>query len=526
MAAEKLDCYLHKNNFLLWIALKHHKTHKHKPLDFANHQYLKQIYSDNSDYIIIVKSTQCGITEYLIVRAMAKAINGQSIFYVLPTYTLVNRFVRNRIDKSILNTPYYHGLSKIAKEEDSRRSESMTLKDIGLGNVAFVGSNSTAGFTEYPADEIIIDEMDECDQDNIKMAWERLSASEFMTQIKVANPTIEGYGIDAEYAKTNQMEWFIKHDCGNWIKLDWFKHIVKEIDNGRYMIRDQEWEWDSGRDIYPICDKCNKPIVDRKQPGWWVAKTANNNHGYRVTKLFSGNVSIVQMLDRFQDGLVKDIALQRFYNADLGQAFTASGTKITRKMIEDCVGDYSPGPEDGLCLAGIDVGTFYNYVIKKIMPGGTLKTLAIGKVRDTEEMINVLREYKISAGIIDAGPETREAKKIISKFKLLFGCYFGNVKSDKIDFQGKTVTVQRTPALDAVKESLLTNTIIYPKNILGDQEFINQMTASVRVYNPERKVLGSAGAYEWTEGSKADHYMLATAYCLIARRLVILLQKR
>jgi hypothetical protein len=80
--------------------------------------------------------------------------------------------------------------------------------------------------------------------------------------------------------------------------------------------------------------------------------------------------------------------------------------------------------------------------------------------------------------------------------------------------------------LDAVKEAIVIKNIIYPANIGGEQEFIAQMTASTRVFNKDRKQFGKVGVYEWVEGSKADHYFLATAYCLIAKRLLILLKDR
>lgn len=522
----KQDQFIRKENFHLWIALKHHRTHKNKPLDFRQHEYAKRIYADKNPYIVVIKSTQCGLTEYLLSRAMSKAIMGQSVFYVLPTYTLVNRFVRNRIDKSIKHTRYYKTLEAVAREEDSKRAESMTLKDIGAGNIAFVGSNSTAAFVEYPADELIIDELDECDQDNIVMAWERLSASEHQTQVKVANPTIEGFGIDQEYSGTDQKEWFVKHTCGKYIKLDWFKHFVRKEGNNLYSIQDAQWDWESGRDLYGICHYCHKPIENRRAEGIWVPKKESRSSGYRVTKLFSGNVSIVELMKRFNDGLANDTKLQRFYNADLGQAFTAEGAKITESMILGCAGDHAQGAADGLNIIGIDVGSFYNYVIATIIPDNKIKVIKIGKEKETQQIINIMNEYNVRAGIIDGLPETREARKIANSRPLMFLCYFGNVKNDMTDFAHKTVTVQRTPALDAVKESILTKAIVYPHNISGEREYIEHMTASVRRLNTDRKSRGGVSFYEWVEGSRADHYFLATGYCLIARRLISLIAKR
>ncbi len=525
MSKKNYDAILNRKNFVLWLALKHHITHKRINLDFREHKFLKQIYIDQSPYLVIIKSTQCGISEYLLVRALGHAINGMNVFYVFPTDTLVNRFVRERLDKSINYTDYYRSLEKQIKEETTKRAESMKLKDIGEGNIAFVGSNSEASFTEYPADEVIIDELDQCNQKNIKMAPERLSHSEYRWQIKVSNPTYEGLGIDEEFKKTNQMEWHIKADCGHWVNLDWEKHIVRKIDDNNYAIRDGKWKWDSNRDIYPICHKCEKP-VNRKGPGAWVATKDLQLRGLRINKLFSGTTTILEILNHFQDGLTDDDEMQRVYNADFGKAYTAEGAKISRKLIEECVGSYGQGPEKGVCITGIDIGSFYNFLIMRILPDGRFKVLLIGKTKETKQLISTLKEYNVHIGIIDGAYDTREAKRIASKIKLMFLCYFGNVKKDTIDLQARMITVQRTPCLDAVKELHVLKSIIYPANTMGNEEFINQMTASTRVFNKEKKQFGKIGAYEWVEGNKPDHWFLACGYGLIAKRLLVLLQQR
>ena len=469
-----------------------------------------------------MKSTQNGISEYLLCRSIAHAIEGKRVFYVLPTFELVKRFVDERYTKCILNTSYYKGLVKLAKEEEGvRPTESVRSKDIGNGNISFVASFSKVGFTEYAADEVIIDELDKCDQDNVEMAWERLSASEYRRQTKISNPTFRNIGIDREYALTDKREWNVYCQAGHRVQLDWFKHIVRKTDNERYIIRDSEWTWNSQRDIYPICDICGKP-VDRKGKGIWVPTAESRKRGYRLTKLCTGTVTLVEILDRFMSGLQNSEIMQRFYNADLGQAYTAEGSGISRDMILNCVGEYYSGKEDGVIIAGIDVGTYYNFVIKKMLPDGTMKTLLVGKERNTDRLIEKLKEYKIRAGVIDGLPETREAKKISNAFNFMFLCYFGSVKNDKIDIINKTVTVQRTSAIDAVKAGLLTKKIKYPMNIESDAEFIDQMTSSVRVYEDTKRT-GTQGKYTWVEGNKADHYLLATAYCLVARRLIVLI---
>jgi len=519
-----LNQAIKQNDFILWLALKHHVTHKKLRLDFKSHPFQKAIYISNAKYIIVKKSTQCGITEYLIVRSIGKAINGKSIFYVLPTCQLSNRFVRNRVDKTINSTQYYKSLEKAAKEQDNyKRSESMTLKDIGNGTIAYIGSNSTAGFTEFPADEIIIDELDECNQNNIEMAWERMSHSEYRTQIKVANPTIEGFGIDKEFAETNQLYWTIKHDCGHWIMFDWFKQVVDEIDDNLYRIRDENWEWNSNRDIGIVCEHCGK-LVNRKHDGIWVPKYRHiKKEGYQMAKIFTGTVTIVEMMERFMKGLKNDIVLQRFYNADLGLAYTAKGAKITKDMLNDCLGLHRNDlKHEGLGLAGIDVGNVLNLIIGYLFPDGKIKICKIAELPvNLKELVKILTEYNVKVTVIDALPEKNFVNNLKQSYSNIFSCYYSDSKKEPVD-ESRNVMVDRTATLDQVKEGLLTKTYILPGNAESIPNFYNQMTSSTRTFD-QKKNKGS-GAYVWIEVGP-DHYFHAFNYLNQARRLISAVMK-
>lgn len=515
MNSSKFEAALKKENFIAWLAVKHHKTHKGEYLDFDSHPYLRDILLDESPYQIDKKSTQSGHTEIAMLRQIGKAVQGFRVFCVWPTDTLLVQFVQERLNKTLLNTPYYRAL---IKTNDKKTADSMHMKDIGEGNLYLVPSNTQTAFTSYPADMVDIEEMAECDPENIKMARERLDHSKHRLQFKRGNPKFVGMNIDAEFDDTDQKEWGIKCECGEWIFLDWFKHIVRKIDKGKYELIDQDWNIDSGRDIFPMCHKCGRP-VNRKSNGFWIPTYPSRvKSGRHTSKLFAGTSPVCEIYETFNEGLKDDQKMQRFYNADLGLAYTGEGSKISLEMLFECIQDYAPGKEEGLIIAGVDVGKFYHFIIMKLLPDGKFKTLLIDKTMDTNVLISTLKEYNVKVGVIDALPETREARKIVNKFQLFFLCYFGNTKSDTTDLVKKIITVQRTPALDAVKEAVLTKAIQLPYNTKGQKEFLAHMTAPVRALNEKR------GVYEWVEGGLPDHYFLAMAYCLMAKRLILLLK--
>jgi hypothetical protein len=505
----KRNEYLRLHHPALWLAINHHKTHKNEPISFENRHYLEQLYLEDAKEISIIKSTQSGISEWLWLKTLGKAMIGRSVFYVLPTIILKNQFVRDRIDRSILFTPYYKKLIKAGE----RASESMSLKHVGLGGVAFIGSNSAASFTSYAADDVVIDELDQCDQRNLQMAPERLSASPDPRILRVSNPTIEGVGIDEEYARSDKRKWYIKHDCGEWLHPDFFQHVVRQ-DGDDWIVLDSEWDRDSDRDIRLICDKCGKPF-DRFAPGEWVATGSGNRVGYHISKMFSTNTTVAELLDRFDKGLTNDTALQRFYNGDLGLAFTAEGAKISRSMIEQCVGDYRMEDiEPGACVMGVDVGKLLHIRVNEVLDDGTLRAVYIGTGRTYTDIRTVYRQYKVRAGVIDANPERRLSKKVCATMPGMWMCFYGKIKRETYDARNKILTVPRTPALDAVKEQVMLQKILYPKNVMSIEGFVDQMTAATRVWKEDQE------EYVWDEGSKDDHYMHAESYSLLGKRLL------
>ena len=82
------------------------------------------------------------------------------------------------------------------------------------------------------------------------------------------------------------------------------------------------------------------------------------------------------------------------------------------------------------------------------------------------------------------------------------------------------MTVDRTASLDAVNEAIMLGPtrLKLPGNAMSIPDFVLQMTALTRVFDPELNH-GEDG-FVWT-GDQPDHYFHAMGYMLLARRLVI-----
>jgi hypothetical protein len=526
MTFDELNAAMREQSLVTWLAWNHHRTNKDETIDFVHFSFLRQIFLDLSDYMIVIKCSQVGLTEYLNCFTYAELIQGRSVFYAFPNDKLVYRFVNNRFNQSYIYTKYYQQLHKDMVSENANKTSSLSMFKLGKGTVIFVSAFTPASFIEFPADSLIVDELDRTVIDNVNKGLSRLSASKHKKIKKISNPTIEAYGIDEEYAKSNQFQWFIRCSCGNEFTPDFFAHVVRDVGNGRYLIRDKGYDKTSGNDIRLVCDKCEKP-VDRYSDGKWIASYSDRSiTGYRISKLYASTDSITELVGRFGEGLKNDHKLQDFYNFDLGLAFTAKGAKITELMLDACVQPYTmpEGLSEGSSVAGIDVNyPFFNVVILHII-GDKLRTVYINTIRDYKSLKQLLKAYNVRCGVIDAAPERRISAAICAKVPGMFRCdYITGVAKPSVDPDRKRVTRNRTVALDNVKEAILMKLIELPMDARSIEGFYPQMCASTRVY--DEKARRGEGDYNWLEGSKADHFMHCVGYALIARKLLVMVRK-
>lgn len=495
------------------IARSIHRTHKNARLTIRKGSYLYDLYEDKNPQIRVKKSTQCGISEYLIVRSINRAMKSRSILYVLPTFLLKNQFVQERINKTLLFTHLYR---MFQSQYTGRFAESMSIKQFGTGTVVYSGSNTANAFISYPADDIIIDELDECSQDFLYMAEERQSASTDKTTIKVGNPSYTNYGIDYEYEKTDKKEWFIPHECGHLIKPDFFKHVLTQLSDGRWAILDKTYRKGLKRDVWPICDKCGKPY-DRHANGIWAASATSDMSGYHISKMFSTVVTVKELITRFEEGTKNDAAMQRFWNGDLGLSYTVSGAKIDRAMLDQCVKNYQmPSGSKSTCVAGIDIGLMNNVIVAEVLDNRRLRILHVGLCREVPDVLEILKRYNVKCFVVDALPETRMSKKMITNHRGGFMSFDNLAKSEMtVDKQNHVINCNRTMLLDAVKEYILREQVELPMNSASIDGFYEQMTSSTRVFDEAKQ------RYDWLHGSAADHYLFSFAYMLLANRMFL-----
>lgn len=481
-------------------------------MSFVGRPWLVDIYKDRNPNKVIMKSVQCGISEYAVVHIMGQLMKGKSILYILPTLEARNDFVDNRINRLVEAVPLYRA--------GSFGTDNKGLKFYWNGVIKFVGSNVRMGFREFPAQVIIYDELDICDQDIIKFAKDRLAASGELgfvpAQLQISNPTVPKYGIDLAYEESDKKWWYIKcaHDNKRQ-SLNWFDNVVDPDTRHPFLMSES-----MAGEPEMVCRSCHKPI-DRLGSGEWVAEhPSSSNSGYQISKLFTRQATMGELLANYEKGKVDNIEMQRVYNSDWGLPYSGGEAELTLEVFSACAkAGYQLPLKAENSVAGIDVGGILHIRVDALIEGRR-QMVYCGTVPTFEDIPLLLKRFGVRVYVIDARPEMHKVAEFIAANRGGWACDFHpdtSIQDMKIDRKALLIKVNRTRAIDEATQAYFERQIILPENwrTLDRGDWLKQMMASVRIIDMKRK----PPAFVWDEKGQPDHHRLADCYCHQAAKL-------
>lgn len=507
----------------IYNAIFHHHSTRGKKMDFVKYRYLVDLYMDNAVEIYVKSSVQSGKSEWAVVDHLCKAEMGLTVLYVLPDDKLRTRFTRNRVDKMFHTVPHYAKMYA----DGVGGSKNVNLKHYGNGTIVYANSGSANDFKELPADALYLDEYDQMNMEIVESAEDRLSSSDFKLVRYIANPTITGFGIDAKIQKTDQKFWNIKcQSCNHWQKIDFFKNVIETDNDGLFQLRDRDWSLDIRRDIFCYCEKCFEKIDRLSSTSEWIAKYPERiKSGYQISKLFSPHNTLSEVWDKFSDAAGNETKMQVVYNSDLGECYEATGSRLTPEILNSCKAEYlMPNECPFPCVMGIDVGSFLDVVINRVHDDGDMQLVGLFRLKEPEEIDNLLLRYNIKSFVIDAMPETRLSLKVCNKFpSIAYMCRYVEGKLDEIKGLRKAtvqestrfeIQADRLLIMDNVMEKFMTGKYLLPKNAdsLMKGKFYEMLCAPVRTWVSDG---GTDGRYVYTKSE--DHFFHAYNYSLLAR---------
>lgn len=249
---------------------------------------------------------------------------------VLPTLEVRKRWVKQRLDPLLTETPIIRGIFDGRRSRDSSNSED--FKDFPGGMLVLGGANSAASLASMPIKYVLCDEVDRFpwdvgnEGDPLGLIDERTKTYPRRKVLLVSTPTVKGLSrIEMEYERSDMREYHVPcPHCGEYQVLRW-KHA-----DGEYGLVHSA---STGR-VWYACRHCGAMIDESAKPGmlaagrWIPQRPGEPVRGYRLSGLYSPvglGYSWAELWQQWQDAHRDTSNLKRFINTTLGESWEEQG---------------------------------------------------------------------------------------------------------------------------------------------------------------------------------------------------------
>lgn len=500
------------------------------PWSFDKHPWLRQMHDDSSNQIVIKKGAQMGVTEYALNRTLFTLDQlKKHTLYALPNERpSAMAFSKGRINTASDLSPYISGLFAISRGEGHKITRDAV-------NLYIRGANSRTGFKEIPVSMVVLDEMDEMEEEAIRLAEYRVDGQDDYQIIKLSTPSIDGKGIDKHYQDTTQCLFNFKCPrCSKYIHLS--------LDN--LVVTAEHLNDPNIANSHLICTECRGVLPHEEKQyflkdGIWVPTYPNNlKTGYHINQLYSCAKAIhpSRLATRFLEGQYDIVAKTEFYNSSLGQCFTDDGAQITEDTINKLQRDYFNADmrqrnRYKFVTIGIDIGQFHHHYAvvgwnfdatkgRDILAASMGRLLHYGTVDSFDQLDELINTYRPHKVVVDAQPDTNSSISLARRFKgLAYACYYSTAKQTKqitIREDECTISVNRSFWLGTTFTKLTSQSMDLPKDI--SLELRQHLTSTAKTYSKDDN--GNVQSEFVKRDHVPDHFLHAINYSIIALGLM------
>lgn len=306
-------------------------TESGKELDFTDHRYLFDIYSDNSKYLCCIKAGQIGFSTMAILKTIWLARNKKlDVGYILPTVDMVQKFVGSKVNRMAQQNPT---IQSWMKDKDS-----ITQKQIDENYIHYLGAQTERSAIMLSLDMLVADEYDKSPQDILETYDSRLQHSKHGIKWVFSNPTIPDFGVDRFWNKSDKKKWHITHACGE-------KYVMDES-----CINYQAERYE--------CPKCHEEITfEEIRMGEWVKTAEGEWSGYWIPLWINPMISAKTICDK-----KKNNTREYFANFVAGEAYVNPNDALNQKVLERNLSD-EVNLQEGRIIIGLDTGHNLHYTL-------------------------------------------------------------------------------------------------------------------------------------------------------------------
>ena len=279
---------------------------------------------------------------------------------VLPTLEVRKRWVRQRLDPLLTETPVIRALFDARRARDAGNAEDM--KDFPGGMLVIGGANSPASLASMPIRYVLCDEVDRFpwevgqEGDPLGLIDERTKTFPRRKVLLVSTPTVKGASrIEGEYEKSDMRQYHVPcPHCGELQVLRW-RH-----EDGRYGLIHNA----ATGAVYYACIHCGERIDEHHKPamlaaGRWIPRHPERAvRGYHLSGLYSPiglGFTWAELWRKWEEAHGDTANLKRFINTTLGESWEEQGDSIEDLALIARLEDYPEALPASLRTAGVDV---------------------------------------------------------------------------------------------------------------------------------------------------------------------------
>lgn len=493
---------------------------------FKYHPWARDMHDCDSELMIGQKAAQVAFTETALNKTFFSIdVLGESVLYILPASTPdANDFSTARFDPALEMSDHLQNLFTDVKNIGHKRA--------GNANLYIRGSRSRSQMKSVPAAIVIADEVDEMDQNNLVLAFERTSGQMNKQIFLLSTPTFDNIGINKYFVDSTQEHFFFKCPACN--------HLTELIFPDCLVIAGDDPSDTKILESHLVCKDCKARLEHETKHIWlkdgiWVPSLTNKvARGFYINQLYSSATKPSEIAKTVLRARYNPADEQELYNSKMGLPHAVAGAKITDQNLLECLDSFdklessTPG---SFTTIGIDVGKWLHWEVDEwvlsrssmnadINSLARARVIAEGKCLEFEELDNILLKYRIRFGVIDANPERRKALELCKRFSgILKMCFYARgISSKQIhchDDEQYSVSVDRTSWMDISLSRFKSRTINLPRNL--SLEYKNHIKTPIRHYEKDQDG-NPVGRYITGDG-KEDHFAHARTYAEIALAL-------
>lgn len=492
-----------------------------RPFSLRNRPFLRDIYEDRHPRIVVMKSTQIGVTELAIRKAQHFVAHIQgNVIYTMPSATDVEDFAQGRWTPSLEESP-----KLMALKGDL---DNVGLKRFGKGFIYFRGTWTERQAISIPAEMCVHDEVDFSKPGTVNMFRSRLDNSSYKIQLLFSTPTQPGFGIEKIFReRSDQRHWHIEcpHCRHSFALCCAFPEAVHKVEACPHP-PDRKRMAANGFKHYFGCPECKGELTpeDRVSGEWIAARPEQDWHGYHPTSMLAPwwtADDIISARDEYEQE--KD-----FYNLTLGQAYAHSSQQVTKDMLDGCI-DGRMQIRSSAVMAeqttmGVDQGDELYVVISKWNKRGQRQVIyanVLGIKTGFKTLRRYMKQFKVRCCVIDALPNHLASMEFAANYPGKVWCahYVQGQRSSIAVWKPNPkerewqVNLNRTDALQQSLEQIINDQLRIPKSQVISDQFIPHVLNLRRLESQNAQ--GDLVAKYVSVGP--DHMGHANSYDIIAR---------